>query len=59
MKGGKLSALTVTAKGQSTLRKEVLRHLGVKPGDKLELELLPEGTAGCELPTARRKRSQD
>ena len=28
--------LTVTAKGQITLRKEVLRHLGVRPGDRLE-----------------------
>jgi len=33
--------LTVTAKGQVTLRKEVLRHLGVGPGQKLEVELLP------------------
>lgn len=35
--------LTVTAKGQVTLRKEVLAHLGVKPGDRLEVELLPSG----------------
>jgi AbrB family looped-hinge helix DNA binding protein len=35
--------LTVTAKGQVTLRKEVLQHLGVKPGDQLEIELLPSG----------------
>jgi bifunctional DNA-binding transcriptional regulator/antitoxin component of YhaV-PrlF toxin-antitoxin module len=35
--------LTVTAKGQATLRKEVLLHLGVKPGDQLEIELLPAG----------------
>ena len=33
--------LTVTAKGQVTLRKEVLEHLGVRPGDRLEIELLP------------------
>ncbi len=33
-------ALTVTAKGQVTLRKEVLRHLGVRPGDKLRVNLL-------------------
>ena len=32
--------LTVTAKGQITLRKEVLRHLGVRPGDKLDVDLL-------------------
>lgn len=35
--------LTVTAKGQITLRKEVLRHLGVAPGQKVEVDLLPNG----------------
>lgn len=35
--------LTVTAKGQITLRKEVLGHLGVRPGDKLDADLLKEG----------------
>ena len=35
--------LTVTAKGQVTLRKEVMEHLGVRPGDRLEVELLPAG----------------
>ena len=34
---------TVTAKGQITLRKEVLRHLGVRPGDKLDVDLPKEG----------------
>jgi antitoxin PrlF len=33
--------LTVTAKGQVTLRREVLEHLGVRPGDQLEVDLLP------------------
>ena len=33
--------LTVTTKGQITLRKEVLEHLGVNPGDQVEVELLP------------------
>ena len=33
-------ALTVTSKGQITLRKEVLNHLGVRPGDKLSVDLL-------------------
>ena len=33
-------ALTVTTKGQVTLRKEVLQHLGVQPGDKLSVDLL-------------------
>lgn len=35
--------LTVTSKGQVTFRKEVLEHLGVHPGDRLEIELLPAG----------------
>ena len=34
--------LTVTSKGQITLRKDVLAHLGVRPGDKLELDLLAD-----------------
>lgn len=38
-----MARLSVTARGQVTLRKEVLRHLGVKPGEKIELELLPNG----------------
>jgi bifunctional DNA-binding transcriptional regulator/antitoxin component of YhaV-PrlF toxin-antitoxin module len=35
--------LTVTARGQVTFRKEVLKHLGIKAGEKIELELLPGG----------------
>ena len=38
-----MSTLSVTAKGQVTLRKEVLRHLGVKPGDKIDVDMLPDG----------------
>ncbi|MGC8537308.1 MAG: AbrB/MazE/SpoVT family DNA-binding domain-containing protein [Rhizomicrobium sp.] len=35
--------LTVTARGQVTLRKDILQHLGIRPGDKIELDLLPDG----------------
>jgi hypothetical protein len=35
------TTLTVTAKGQVTLRKEILRHLGIIPGQKVEIDLLP------------------
>jgi len=35
--------LTVTARGQVTFRKKVLEHLGIKPGEKIELDLLPDG----------------
>ena len=38
-----MSLLTITAKGQVTLRKEVLTHLGVRPGDKISVEKLPDG----------------
>jgi antitoxin PrlF len=37
-----MAILTVTARGQVTLRKDVLQHLGIKPGDKIELDLLPD-----------------
>jgi AbrB family looped-hinge helix DNA binding protein len=38
-----MTILTVTSRGQVTFRKDVLRHLGIKPGDKVELDLLPDG----------------
>jgi len=38
-----MSTLTVTERGQVTFRKSVMRHLGIKPGEKIELELLPDG----------------
>ena len=38
-----MSKLTVTAKGQVTLRKDVLKHLGVQPGEKIAVEKLPDG----------------
>src|SRR5208283_1826332 len=47
--------LTVTAKCQVTLRKEVLRHLGVVPGQKVEVDMLPNGR--LELRAAKSARS--
>jgi len=38
-----MGALTVTAKGQVTLRKDLLKHLGVRPGEQIEVEALPDG----------------
>jgi bifunctional DNA-binding transcriptional regulator/antitoxin component of YhaV-PrlF toxin-antitoxin module len=35
--------LTVTSRGQVTFKKQVLQHLGLKPGDRIQLELLPDG----------------
>ena len=40
-----MTTLTVTARGQVTFRKEVLQHLGIKPGEKIELDLQPDGRA--------------
>jgi bifunctional DNA-binding transcriptional regulator/antitoxin component of YhaV-PrlF toxin-antitoxin module len=39
------STLTVTSKGQVTLRRELLEHLGVVPGDKITVDFLPSGRA--------------
>jgi len=38
-----MSTLTVTAKGQVTLRKDILKHLGVQPGEKIVIDKLPDG----------------
>lgn len=40
---GVMSTLTVTAKGQVTLRKDVLEHLGVGPGQQIAVTKLPDG----------------
>ena len=38
-----MGTLTVTAKGQVTLRKDLLDHLGVHPGEKISVDKLPDG----------------
>ncbi len=38
-----MTTLTVTARGQVTFRKDVLHHLGIRPGEKIELDKLPDG----------------
>ena len=40
-----MTTLTVTARGQVTFRKDILAHLGIRPGDRIRLELLPDGRA--------------
>lgn len=40
-----MTTLTVTARGQVTFRKDVLQHLGIRPGEKIELDLMPDGRA--------------
>lgn len=43
-----MSTLKVTAKGQVTLRKGILTHIGVEPGDKVEVKMLPGGTVALQ-----------
>jgi bifunctional DNA-binding transcriptional regulator/antitoxin component of YhaV-PrlF toxin-antitoxin module len=38
-----MATLTVTAKGQITLKQELLRHLNVTPGQKVQVDKLPDG----------------
>ncbi len=38
-----MATLTVTARGQVTFRKDVLEHLGVRPGERIEIDKLPDG----------------
>ena len=38
-----MTMLTITAKGQITLKQELLRHLNVAPGQKIEADKLPDG----------------
>ena len=38
-----MTTLTITAKGQITLKQELLRHLNVVPGQKVEADKLPDG----------------
>jgi bifunctional DNA-binding transcriptional regulator/antitoxin component of YhaV-PrlF toxin-antitoxin module len=38
-----MATLTVTAKGQVTLRRDLLDHLGVRPGEKIVVDKLPDG----------------
>ncbi len=38
-----MTKLTITAKGQVTLKQELLNHLGVGPGEKIEADKLPDG----------------
>lgn len=38
-----MTKLKITAKGQVTLKQELLKHLGVSPGEKIEADKLPDG----------------
>ena len=43
-----MTTLTVTARGQVTFKKDVLKHLGIQPGDRIRLDLLPGGKAALQ-----------
>ena len=53
----KMTTLTVTAKGQVTFKKELLQHLGVAPGQKIEVDPLPGGQ--LKVSATKRKGSID
>jgi bifunctional DNA-binding transcriptional regulator/antitoxin component of YhaV-PrlF toxin-antitoxin module len=38
-----MTSLAVTMKGQVTLKRDLLQHLGIKPGERLEFDKLPGG----------------
>jgi len=38
-----MTTLTITAKGQVTLKQELLKHLGVGPGERVQADKLPNG----------------
>lgn len=38
-----MTLLSVTTKGHVTLKRDLLRHLGIKPGERINLEKLPNG----------------
>jgi len=38
-----MAIVRTTSRGQVTLRKEIFRHVGIRPGEEMEIELLPGG----------------
>ena len=38
-----MASLTITSKGQVTLRKDLLAHIGASPGDRIVVDKLPGG----------------
>lgn len=51
--------LTLTAKNQLTLRKEVVKHLGLRPGDRVEAALRPDGRVELAAPKRRTGKISD
>ena len=40
-----MATLTLTTQGEVTFGEDVLRHMGVRPGGRVTVDLLPEGRA--------------
>jgi len=49
-----MSTLSVTSRGQITLRRDLLQHIGIQPGQKVEVLKLPHG----ELRIKAKKKTQ-
>jgi bifunctional DNA-binding transcriptional regulator/antitoxin component of YhaV-PrlF toxin-antitoxin module len=47
-----MTLLKVTSRGQITLRRDLLRHLGVEPGSQIEVRALPGQRVQLAAPTA-------
>jgi AbrB family looped-hinge helix DNA binding protein len=45
-----MDTLNVTSKGQVILRKDILEHLGIRPGEKVAVEKLPGGRLELRAP---------
>ena len=46
-----MAALTVTAKGQITLRRELLEYMGIAPGQQIEVDKLAYGVLALQAKT--------
>lgn len=46
-----MAALTVTAKGQITLRRELLQYMGITPGQQIEVDKLAHGVLALHAKT--------
>ena len=46
-----MAALTVTAKGQITLRRELLQYMGITPGQQIEVNKLADGVLALHAKT--------
>jgi antitoxin PrlF len=53
-----MATLTVTARGQVTLRKDLLQHLGIEAGGKIEVDKLPDGKVVIRAEGAKRPISE-